>query len=118
MREHVKEYEEAVVVLKENTKELKKIGRRTHILRALFASTAILGTGALIGHGSLHTIAAMLPAAAISSICFLMPEFKKMKVARDIKTGKYFEGKNYHQIVDLANVIIDRKNEKEAGRSK
>lgn len=114
MKEHVKTFEEAKVVIKQHAEEVMKTkqGQKTYKLRALFVGVVGLGVASCLALLTKQPalIPAFLPSIGISSLLCLLPLLKQKIAYNKIMNDTAFKEKDANEIIYCANRYIDQDN--------
>jgi hypothetical protein len=115
MREHVRDYEEAKIVLKQYADETiqNKENNRVYKLRALWTSLVELGVATAIAGMSKQplVIPGFIPLIGVTAAACLSPIIVQRIKYNSIKNDSYFKNKKPEDIIRMANTYIDQKNE-------
>ena len=114
MREHVSNWEEAKVVIKQHAEKMinDEEAKKPHKLRALFAFLGGLGISCTAAGITKQpaVILAMMPITAIASFAFLIPLIQQKSAYKKVMNDDIFKDSTTDQIIDVANRYIDQDN--------
>ncbi len=113
--EYPKDYEEAKIILKNSVNDdLIKRNRKINIIRSSLIAALSFGASAALGKFTVPTnFYLTLPIAATASLVGFYPLIAEHKIDKQIKSGKYFEGKTEEEIITSATRYVDEYNKYE-----